>query len=245
MTAGRHRWTRRALRRFGFDVIRYPEHLVAHKRVRLLQHHDIGQVFDVGANTGGYGRELREFGYQGQIVSFEPLAEPYAQLRKIADADPRWTAVKVALGPSSTRARMNVAANSTSSSLLPMRTAHRRAAPWATYVGEEDVSVTTLDDVFPRYGDGTAPFLKMDVQGYEEQVLAGAAESLARIQGVQLEMSLVPLYDGSWLFTDALRHLEATGFVLVSLEPGFYDRTTGRLLQVDGVFMRPRSRYAG
>ena len=238
MTPAHSRWLRRILKRCGMDVVRYPDHHAGYRRARLLDHYRIDQVYDVGANSGGYGRELREFGYGGEIVSFEPLAGPYALLRAVADRDPRWTAVNLALGAASSTAQMNVAANSASSSFLPMRDAHRRAAPWATYVGREEVSVTTLDAVFARYRNGTVPFVKMDVQGYEEQVLEGAALSLPMLRGVQLEMSLVPLYDGAWVFTDAVHYFEAAGFDLVSLEPGFYDRATGQLLQADGVFMR-------
>lgn len=232
------RQLKRMLRRLGVEVLRYPEHHPGHKRARLLNHYGIDQVLDVGANSGGYARELRAFGYQGDIVSFEPLAEPYARLREMAALDARWTAVNLALGAATSTALMHVAANSTSSSLLPMNDAHRRAAPWATYIGEQEVSVTRLDDIFDDYRKGSVPFLKMDVQGYEEQVLEGATLSLSVVQGVQLEMSLVPLYAHAWMLTEAVLHLEKAGFDLVSLEPGFYDHETGQLLQADGIFMR-------
>jgi FkbM family methyltransferase len=238
MRSAASRCVRALLRRFGVDIVHYPHHHAGHKRVRLLHHYGIDQVFDVGASSGGYGRELREFGYRGEIVSFEPLGTPYAQLRHVAALDARWTAVNVALGAVKNTAHMNVAANSASSSFLPMKDAHERAAPWARYVGEESVSVVTLDDVFDHYRKGTSPFLKLDVQGYEEQVLDGASRALRHVRGVQLEMSLVPLYEGTWLFTEAVQYFQRAGFGLVSLEPGFYDRGTGQLLQTDGVFMR-------
>jgi FkbM family methyltransferase len=226
------------LRRLGVDVVRYPEHHPGHKRARLLNHYGVDQIFDVGASSGGYARELREFGYRGNIVSFEPLTEPYARLQATAALDARWTAVNLALGAATTTAPMHVAANSASSSLLPMNDAHRRAAPWAAYIGEQEVSVTRLDDIFHEYRQGRVPFLKMDVQGYEEQVLEGATLSLRVVRGVQLEMSLVPLYGHAWMLTEAVLYLEEAGFHLVSLEPGFYDHQTGQLLQADGIFMR-------
>lgn len=232
---------RNLLRRSGIDVVRYPEHHVAHKRVLLLNHYGIDLVFDVGANDGGYGSELRRFGYDGRVVSFEPLAMPYARLQELARADGKWTVVNVALGDARARAEINVAVNSTSSSFLPMQAAHRTAAPWATYAGTEQVSVICLDDIFRTHYKGSRSLLKIDVQGYEEHVLRGAARSLPLIQGVQLEMSLVPLYEGTWGFLDAVEYFGAEGFDLVSLEPGFYDRATGRLLQVDGIFMRARN----
>ena len=238
MTGAAMRGIRRALKRLGFDAVRFPEHHPGHKRVKLLNHYGVDQIFDVGASFGGYARELRDFGYRGDIVSFEPLSQPYAVLRDRAEVDPRWTAVNLALGSTTTTAAMNVAANSSSSSFLPMRDAHLRAAPWAAYTGQEEVSVTRLDDIFEMYRTGDVPFLKMDVQGYEQQVLDGATVSLPVVRGVQLEMSLVPLYGDGWLFTQAMLHLEAAGFTLVSIEPGFYNHETGQLLQADGIFMR-------
>jgi len=99
-----------------------------------------------------------------------------------------------------------------------------------------------LDEIFDRHFDQNCALLKMDVQGYEEAVLRGAHRSLSMVRGVQLELSLVPLYEGAWSFSDAVEHFQASGFELVSLEPGFYDHSTGRLLQVDGIFMRsPKS----
>lgn len=230
---------RRSLRRFGIDLVRYPESRPAHKRVRLLRHHQIDVVLDVGAGDGGYASELREFGYQGRVVSFEPLAAPYARLRRAAAGDAHWTTVNVALGDCHERSPINVAANSASSSFLAMRDEHRRAAPYAAYVGTEDVQVRRLDDVLGPHCAGGVVLLKMDVQGYEQQVLGGATRTLPLVRGVQVEMSLVPLYEGSWLFAEALQFLAGSGFELVSLEPGFTNRATGQLLQVDGIFMRP------
>jgi FkbM family methyltransferase len=233
---------RMILRRFGVDVVHYPEYHPAHRRVALLRHYGIGVVFDVGANDGGYGRELRQFGYEGRIISFEPLAAAYEELEKNTQRDPRWTSIKLALGEETKRAKLNVAANSTSSSFLPMRTEHLSAAPYSAFLGTEDVEVARLDDVFESHTGTAIPFLKMDTQGFERQVLAGGPRALSAMQGVQLEMSLVPLYDGAWIFSDALEFLTEAGLELVSLEPGFSHPETGRLLQVDGLFMRPNER---
>jgi hypothetical protein len=82
-------------------------------------------------------------------------------------------------------------------------------------------------------------FLKIDVQGFEPQVLEGAARLLDRTQGVQLELSLAPLYEGQTLFLPLVDWLAKKGFELWALIPGFIDNKTGRMLQVDGIFFRP------
>ena len=86
---------------------------------------------------------------------------------------------------------------------------------------------------------GDKVFLKLDVQGYERLVLAGAKASLPRVHGLQLEMSLVPLYQGEASYTDLLGEMTALGFQLMSIEAAFRDPRSGQLLAMDGVFFRP------
>ncbi len=95
-----------------------------------------------------------------------------------------------------------------------------------------------LDDVLPEDADSSTIFLKLDVQGFEPQVLTGAAHTLSRASAVQLEMSLVPLYEGELLLSQMCTTMSAKGFDLWDLEPSFRDPATGRLLQVDGIFTR-------
>lgn len=231
-------FARSIFHRAGIEVVRYPGRLPGARRVRLLEHHGITVVFDVGANDGGYAAELREFGYQGKIVSFEPLTDAFARLARRSARDPGWLVENLGLGDTAGTLRINVAGNSTSSSILPMLESHLAAAPSSGYTGEQDITVFRLDDCFETYATGEKPFLKIDTQGFERQVLDGAIDSIQRIHGVQLEMSLVPLYAGTMLLNDSLDRMSTAGFELVSLEPGFTDLSTGRLLQADGIFMR-------
>ena len=211
-----------------------------------MAHHGVTVVFDVGANTGQYATELRTFGYSGSIVSFEPLADAYRQLALRAAEDARWLTARQALGAEEGKTTINVAGNSFSSSLLPMLPLHVQAYPESAYVRTEEVEVATLDKVFPTYcGQGERPFLKVDTQGFERQVLRGARESLPSMTGIQLEMSMEPLYEGEMLFDEALETVRGEGFRLMSVEPGFFDAATGRLLQLDGIFYRPESAGAG
>lgn len=132
---------------------------------------------------------------------------------------------------------MHVAANAgASSSMLPMLDLHARAAPEARYVAEETVDVATLDDLArPHVRDESVVFTKIDVQGFELQVLAGGSATLARSSMVQLEMSLLPLYETAPTHRDLVEFMDEHGFYLVGLEPGI-TTPTGLLLQVDGLF---------
>ncbi|HEX2193255.1 MAG TPA: FkbM family methyltransferase [Acidimicrobiales bacterium] len=207
--------------------------------MRLLEDRRVGLVLDVGANVGQYGRELRTTGYTGRIVSFEPLQEAYAALRSVAAGDPAWEVENVALGEADGEVVLNVASNSQSSSVLDMRSEHRLAAPDVRYVGRERARMTTLAAALGRHArPDDQVFVKVDVQGYEQPVVQGGADALQRVVGFQLELSLVPLYDGQPVLDEMTRRMRELGFTLMSLEPVFWNPATGQLLQVDGLFFR-------
>jgi len=199
----------------------------------------IDLVFDVGANTGQFAREIRDGGFKGRIVSFEPLSVAYKALTAAAAGDPMWSVHKrCALGDREGSVKLNVAGNSVSSSILEMAAAHAAAAPDSVYVGHEQTALLTLDSIAQKYlGGSHRPFLKMDTQGFEWQVLTGAEQTLPSIRGVLCELSLVLLYEGQPLWRDMVDRLAAAGFTLWAFQPGFMDRR-GRNLQCDAIFFR-------
>lgn len=231
---------RRTLHRLGFDLVRsLDDHDLLSRRLQLLRSRDVNVLFDVGAHAGQYGQTMRAAGYGGRLVSFEPLPEPFAMLESASSTDGDWEAVNVALGECVGEVVMHVAGNSQSSSVLQMLPAHQDADARSGYVGECRVPMTTLEKVVSdRIEADDRLFVKVDAQGYEEQVLAGAGDQLARITGLQLELSLVHLYEGQALLHQMVSKLMDEGFTLMSIEPGFWDRRTGQLLQADGIFFR-------
>lgn len=207
-----------------------------------LHHFNIDLVLDIGANEGQFARELRAGGYSGTIVSFEPLSSAHARLLQTSASDKAWHVhPRCAVGDRVGEVELNISGNSVSSSILPMLSAHRDAAPQSSYQGRESTPLVTLDSVASSYLHGIqAPFLKIDTQGYEWQVLDGARDILSRVCGIQMELSLVPLYEGQRLWRDCVERLEADGFQLWALSPEFVDPATGRTLQWDGLFFRSR-----
>jgi FkbM family methyltransferase len=240
-------WARTQLWKLGYDVVEYrPDlHPLARRR-RLLERAGVDAVLDVGANTGQFATQLRgDLGWRGRIVSFEPLAAAYASLAARAAKDGGWDARHYGLGDRDGTARIGVAGNSASSSLLDMLPAHVDAAPESAYVGYEDVQVRRLDSVIDEVCPAPARlYLKLDVQGFERQALAGARATLARVRVLQLEMSLAPLYAGAASFGELHTLLESIGLVPFALEPGFARRDSGQLLQVDGLYCTPEAAEA-
>jgi len=228
------------LRRAGWDLHRHPGWFdFAHRRSVLMAARGIDLLLDVGANAGQFGRELRDYGYRGRIVSFEPLAAPYAELARRAAADDLWTAVHTAVGDRDGTLTINVAANSDSSSALAMDDRHLAAAPQAAYVGVEETPLSRLDLLAAPYLDGARrSYLKVDTQGYEWQVLDGAPDVLARAAAVELELSLVELYEGQRTWLELVERMRSAGLRPVGLGHDFWDERTGETLQVDGIFVR-------
>jgi FkbM family methyltransferase len=208
--------------------------------VSSLRKFEIDLVLDVGANKGQFASEIRQCGYEGRIISFEPLSQAHGELLKSSASDALWDAYsRCALGDHNGDVEINIAGNSESSSILPMLESHRSVAPESAYQGKEIVSIKTLDVVAKQYlKDARAPFLKIDTQGFEWQVLDGARDMLPHIKGILVELSLVALYDGQHLWRDVIDRLETEGFTLWAFVPAFSDVSQGRTLQVDGIFYR-------
>lgn len=225
-----------ALQKRNLDLVRNPFPVQVSTALSWLQ---LDTVLDVGANIGQYGAALRASGYTGRIISCEPLSDAYPHLERRASGDPRWTTLNTAVGTEPGEIEINVSANSYSSSILPMTDAHSLAAPGSEYVRAEKVAVTTVADLLlAELVDPAKSLLKIDTQGYEGQVLDGAGDTLSSFAAVQLELSMVPLYDGQPMFDDLVARMQAAGFGIFALEGGFSDPRTGRMLQCDGFFVR-------
>jgi FkbM family methyltransferase len=232
---------KRAARHLGIDIRRYrPANSAWPQLISMLASHKVNLVFDIGANTGQFSQTLREHGFHGRIVSFEPLAAAHELLLSSSKKDPFWdVAPRAALGSEEGQIEIHVACNSVSSSALNMLQTHSEVAPGSHYVGIERVPLRRFESIAQSYfGPESVPFLKIDTQGYEESVLTGAGRLLHRVVGVQLELSLVPLYEGQCLFPEMIDQLKVRGFELWAIWQSFVNERNGRVLQVDATFFR-------
>ena len=148
---------------------------------------ELDLIFDVGANTGQYGKKIRKAGYSGTIISFEPISSAYLKLLETSKSDPKWLVHKrSAIGNINGTSEIQVSSNSVSSSLLAMADAHLIAAPESLYETRETVEVETLDKIGPAYMQGHQIIgLKIDVQGYEMEVLRGARDVLTKFDFIK------------------------------------------------------------
>ncbi len=236
------RITKKIFQHFGVLIRKYnPATSEELRRIKLLQHYQIDLVFDIGANKGQYAMGIMDAGYSNRIISFEPLSAVHRVLTEESKGHSKWTvAPRCAVGAITEEIEINISANSVSSTLLNMLDSHIDGAPESKIIGKEKVMVYPLDQIGKEYiHAGDSIFLKIDVQGFEQEVLKGAEQLLGKARGVEMEISLVPLYEGQkWLLPQILEFMSEKGFELKSIMPAFTDHKTGNVLQCNGIFFK-------
>ena len=225
----------------GFDIARYPGAAAQWPRLAaMLERHHVTLVFDIGANIGQYADALRNNGYNERIVSFEPQSGAHAELTANADLDPAWhVAPRCAVGATEGETEINISPESDMSSLLPLTADAVEKFASVRPTGSETVPVTILATEIPRYtSTGDTLFIKSDTQGYEAEVLAGLAGAAERVTGLQLELSLVPIYQGQPDYLSVLNQVSDLGFVPHLAIPGYFSRHHGQMIEFDVVCFR-------
>lgn len=240
MTLRIKRMASRLLNRLGYEIKGYGSNShISKMRLRVMEQNHINVVWDVGAGEGKYIQMLRRAGYEGRVISFEPIKEVYERLDRNASGDNSWICKNFAAGNKDGATVIHVSENSVSSSLLPITQKHVSVVAETQYVRAEETSMVRLDSVRAQLLDsGARVLLKLDVQGFEIKVLLGAEQTLSQTYVIETELSLLPLYEGQPLYREVIDFLESKGYDLVSLERGFCDYETGQLLQMDGIFAR-------
>lgn len=228
-------WLARRLAKQGRRITRYP-------LAQYLRDRKIDCVLDVGANVGQYATELRQLGYRGKIVSFEPMPSAFERLSQTSKRDPLWRVENLALGAESGRLPLSINANSPSSSFLTVDPQVSVGTVDLSVVGTVEVPIATLDSVFTSVTEHcNKVFLKIDTQGFERQVIEGANESLPNISLVQMELALVSNYVGETLVEDMIAIMRRQGFDPWWTVDGYRDPLRLQLFQVDVFFSQSKS----
>jgi FkbM family methyltransferase len=233
----------RCLRSFGVEVVPNPPSDWVRSRDslrRVLNKLSIDCVFDVGANHGGFGDQLRDIGYKGWIVSFEPVRAAFEDLSKHAAARPPWRVFQYALGSKAGQAEINVCECDLLNSFLTP-TGPSQTLPTNQIVGRETVEIRRLDDLFDECMAGIPAqrlYLKIDTQGFDLEVLRGADGVLANFQGAQTEVSFVPIYHQMPKYFESLREFESRGFSVVDFMPVLRANKGPLMMEMDCIMAR-------
>lgn len=208
--------------------------------MRLFELLHINCVFDVGANMGQYAEYLRKIGYQGLIVSFEPVSQCYEYIKRLENE--KWKIVNVGLGKEAALVDINVAKKTVFSSFLePNDYSVRRFHESASIERHEKVKVERLDDVINQLIQEIKEpciFLKLDTQGYDLEVLKGANKSLQYIAGIQTEISCKAIYKGMPTHIESLTYLHNLGYEITNIFPLSHDKNDMSLLEFDCILRK-------
>lgn len=207
----------------------------------LLKIANVNLIFDIGANVGTFANDLIKAGFKEKIICYEPLTLPRRQLDSFAQKHPNIILhPQCAIGNFDGQVEINIARNSVSSSILPIKSLHVAAEESSAYVDKEIVPIFKLDSVSDTYLTcDDSLFIKIDTQGYESYVLEGSKNTLKYASCILCELSLVDLYDGQLLWRDIINFLESEGFIVWAVRKGFTHPNTGQTLQLDVFFVRP------
>jgi FkbM family methyltransferase len=188
---------------------------------RFLRRLAIDCVWDVGANVGQYGAELRLLGYNGLIISFEPDPSNFEKLSVRSKNDSKWLAVNFALGRDPGKLDLNIMKKSEYNSFLqPSDLENAIDAHGNSVVNTVSAVVETVGRLYSefekKYGFQRV-HLKMDTQGFDLEVFAGAESVHDRLTSIQSEVALKRIYRGAPKWTDALAVYERAGFEIAGL----------------------------
>ncbi len=207
--------------------------------LEIILNKNISLTLDIGANTGQFASDLREAGYKGKIISFEPLSYEHEILKKNSINDASWSVYsRCAIGNLDGNIDINVSSYSPSSSLLQFTETHKSAKPEARMVKKENVPIYKLDTIASDLKlNDTKYFLKIDTQGYEKFILDGAINSLKNCEVVFCEVSFKPMYQNQELWLEIINFLKSKNFEIASIENGVFDKKN-ILLQADIIFIK-------
>lgn len=212
--------------------------LTSHRMISSLIRQGIRAktVIDVGANVGQFAVACAKLFPSVAVHSFEPIPDCVGKLNRNVKRLSGVHVYSVALGEHSGDVMFHVNSHRHSSSVLTLGERHRCAFPYAREIATIKVPLSTLDLEMASVSLERPVLLKLDVQGYESQVLEGAPETLKRVDYILLEASFRPLYEGERTFMEIARTLEKQGFEFVRPVGWLNDPRTGEVLQMDALF---------
>jgi FkbM family methyltransferase len=204
---------------------------------RVLGPLQLRTVVDVGANRGQFGLFARRCHPSARLIAFEPLPVPASRFRRVLGGDAYVTLHMAALGFDRGSAAMHATRSDDCSSLFPPTAQQQRLSAGAIEVGTQNVHIGRLTDFVKRETIRPPALLKLDVQGYELEVLRGAEELLQAFDWIYAECSFVELYRGQPLADEVITWLRERGFRVQTLDNLARDHD-GRVVQVDVLFGR-------
>jgi FkbM family methyltransferase len=198
----------------------------------------IRTILDVGANRGQFAATIRTTLPDARIYAFEPLEDCFHELEKLTNRDRRLTPMNVALGDVNGRATFNRNLFTPSSSMLELEALHAVSFPFTSQVEQVQVDMRRLDDLAGELSLTPKILIKLDVQGYEDQVISGGQMVISQASVIIIEVSFRRLYAGQKLFDELHRQLTDLGFGLHGFMEQLRSPIDDEVLSADAVYVR-------
>ena len=210
--------------------------------IKSLRNNNIYSIIDVGANNGQFAEEVFKNGFDGYILSFEPLKIEHSNLldKKFKMNKYNWEiAERCGLGASDKKLEINISGMRQSSSILDISEIHTNLYPESINIGKEKIDIFPLDKFYNKIINMKKKILiKIDTQGYELEILKGAKKTLEFVDAIYAEVSLVKLYKNQPLFDEILDFIKKFGFSVWSVDRAVGNKNTGQTYQLDILFTK-------
>jgi FkbM family methyltransferase len=198
----------------------------------------IATILDIGANTGHFALAINALLPEAKVYSFEPLPECFEELQTKVKHIPNIQVSNIALGNYSGSLAFRRNAHNLSSSFLEMTNIHKSAFPETSKSEVTDVVIARLDDVAQKLVLKNPLLVKIDVQGFEDQVLTGGIQTISQAKVIIIETSFCTLYEKQPLFDDIYVILKNHNYLYAGALESLHDPNTGRVLQEDSIFIK-------
>ena len=207
--------------------------------VKTLNRFKIDTVIDIGANEGQFAQNIIKYGYKKEIISFEPIKSIHKILLSNASDHSNWTVEdNIGFGKFVETKEINITKNKVSSSILKIDKRIIEIEPGTEQVKKEKIRLITLDKYLnQKYFKNKKIFIKIDTQGYEENIIKGSKKKIKNISGFMLETSIKPLHNKEKDYSHIIKLMKKMGFSVWAMARGFSDKKTGQVLQVDIIFI--------
>ncbi|MFB6457187.1 FkbM family methyltransferase [Chitinophaga sp. Hz27] len=197
----------------------------------------LNTIIDVGANKGQFALAAAYKFPHAKILSFEPLPDVYQTLKQNTKKADQVSAYNYALGSKDGMLKFYSNNYSHASSALEVSEELIALEPGAAHTVLTEVPVMRLDNVIEQHPVVGPVLLKMDVQGFEKEVLLGAENCLQQIDYLLFETSFVALYKGEPLFDEMHHFVKSLGFEFIA-PVGFLQSGKLQILQMDLLYKR-------
>lgn len=224
----------------GYQLIKVPysNRKIKSGSYKWLQDLNINTILDIGANEGQFTKVITQILPGVQVYSFEPLKVAYEIFKSQFKGNNKIEIFNFALGDEDKQSSIYKNEFSASSSVIAMTELLKEAFPFSRSVTEEKITIKRLDDFSYNLNLNKEILMKIDVQGFELNVLKGAENTLRDVKLIIVETSFFELYQKQPLFKDVYNYLIRNGFNYFGSLEQIYDERDGKILQSDSIFLR-------